>query len=195
MVDSLFESNTQVSFQPGATPYQGDRRYLSFTSLGLIYTIKTDDVSNVSVEFHDRSQRPFHFVDHHHFDCACLGESGAIFSNEMSGSNPSTLFFKPFDSWSTKDDWTIEFDMMESAKVLALTGKGPVVATDQNYLRFFSYSGIQNYIRCLNGPIVSMAGSRKLLFIVYQAGVVFHSKFSFLLTARRPMSRLYYYEC
>jgi len=106
----------QDSFQPGSTPMQGNRRYLAFTSQGIIYTIDNQTHSNVSVEFHDRSQRPFHFTDHNNYDRACLAESGALFSSEASGTNPSTIFFKPFDGWSSKADWSIQLGQDESAK-------------------------------------------------------------------------------
>ena len=108
--------NIQENFQPGSTPSQGNRRYLAFTTLGIIYTIDNQTHSNVSVEFHDHSQRPFHFTDHSNYDRACLGESGALFANEASGTNPSTVFFKPFDSWSSKADWTAQLSPEESVK-------------------------------------------------------------------------------
>ena len=106
----------QESFQPGSTPMQGNRRYLAFTDQGIIYTIDSHTHSNVSVEFHDRSQRPFHFQDHNNYDRACLAESGALFSSEATETNPSTVFFKPFDGWSSKSDWSIQLGQEESAK-------------------------------------------------------------------------------
>ena len=51
-----------------------------------------------------------------------------------------------------------------------MTGKGPVAATDMHYLRFFTFSGVQSYMKCLSGPIISMAGSQKYLFVVYLQG-------------------------
>lgn len=169
-------ADIQECIQPGSTPMQGNRRYLAFTTLGIIYTIDNDTHSSVSVEFHDRSQRPFHFTDHNNFDRACLGESGALFANEATGSHPSTVFFKPFDSWSSKADWTVQLSEAESVKALAITGNGAVVATDQHMLRFFSFSGIQTSIRCLGGPIVGMVGTEKHLFVVFKQGASYHSK-------------------
>ena len=95
---------------------QGHRRYLAYTTQGLIYTIDNQTHSSVSIEFHDHSQRPFHFMDHHNFDKACLGEYGAVFANESSGVNPSTIYFRPFDSWSSKVDWTVQLKSTESVK-------------------------------------------------------------------------------
>ena len=108
--------NLQEPFQPGATPIHGNRRYLAFNTLGIIYTIDDQTHSNVSIEFHDRSQRPFHFTDHNNYDRACLADSGALFSNEATEINPSSIFFKPFDGWSSKADWSIQLGQEESAK-------------------------------------------------------------------------------
>ena len=153
----------------------GNKKYLAFNSQGIIYSLDQSTHSNVSVEFHDKSIRPIHFTDPNNFDKACLGTSGALFSSEVSGIHPSTIFFKPLDGWASKGDWSIQMGVNESAKALALTGQGAVVATDQHLLRFFSFSGIQTFIKSLNGPIVGMAGSQKHLLVIYNAGAVFHS--------------------
>ena len=58
-----------------------------------------------------------------------------------------------------------------------LTAKGAVVATDKLYLRFISLSGVQTGVRCLPGPVVTMAASGELLFVVYHAGGVYHGEF------------------
>ena len=58
--------------------------------------------------------------------------------------------------------------------VVAITGKGPVVATDLKMLRFFSFTGRQIFIESVPGPIVSIVGSNDYLFLVYHQGAVFH---------------------
>ena len=60
-------------------------------------------------------------------------------------------------------------------KGLAVTGKGPVIATDLNFLRFFSFSGVQTFVKCLNGPIITMVGSTQHLFVVYESGAPYNS--------------------
>ncbi|KAI9017336.1 WD40-repeat-containing domain protein [Gaertneriomyces semiglobifer] len=166
--------DVQSSFQPGATPMDGDRAYLAFNMVGVIYTIDAHTHHNVNVEFHDRSQRPVHFTDYHKYRLACLGESGACFASESTTGNPSTLYYKPFDTWATNADWTVTFGDSEGVKCLAATTKGPVVATDQGNLRFFSYSGLQTMITSLPGPAVTMAANGNLLMVVYHAGGTFH---------------------
>ncbi|TPX59126.1 hypothetical protein SpCBS45565_g07825 [Spizellomyces sp. 'palustris'] len=166
----------QEAFQPGATPLQADRKYLAFNMVGVIYTIDLHTHHNMNVEFHDRSIRPFHFTDYHNYSMACLGESGACFASEASSGNPSTLFYRPFDTWATKADWTMHFRETESVKAIAITSSGPVAATSQRYLRFFSYSGLQTFVMSLPGPVVTMTGKGDWLLIIYHAGGVYHGE-------------------
>ena len=65
---------------------------------------------------------------------------------------------------------------MDANLAIALTDHGAIVATDSNYLRFFSNSGIQTGIKCLDGPIVTMSGFGDFLFVVYHAGTPFISE-------------------
>ncbi|KAJ3043528.1 hypothetical protein HDV00_004918 [Rhizophlyctis rosea] len=169
-----YDGDIQDPFQPGATPMKNGRRYLAFNMIGVIYTIDAHTHSNVNVEFHDRSQRPFHFTDHYNYTMASLGVTGALFACEANGGNASTLFYRPFDSWATKSDWTVQFGASENIKAITLTAKGPVVATDQLYLRFFSVSGIQTSVVCLPGPVVSLATHANMLFVVHHAGGAYH---------------------
>lgn len=61
-------------------------------------------------------------------------------------------------------------------KVVATTGSGPVCATDRNFVRFFSYSGMQTFVITAESAPMSMAGSRNYLFLI------FHGIFSFLIS-------------
>ncbi|KAJ3291183.1 hypothetical protein HK104_006291 [Borealophlyctis nickersoniae] len=174
----IYDADIQDPFQPGATPMKNNRRYLdrvlAFNMTGVIYTIDAHTHSNVNVEFHDRTQRPIRFTDHYNYSMASLGQSGAAFACESSGGNPSAVFYRPFDNWATKADWTLRLNMGENVKALALSSSRLVAATDQRYLRYFSLSGIQLSIERLPGPIVTMAAQGDLLMIVYHAGGVYH---------------------
>ncbi|KAJ3091672.1 hypothetical protein HK102_013860 [Quaeritorhiza haematococci] len=166
----------QSAFQPGATPQKGNRRTLAFNLLGYIYTIEQPTHSTVHVEFHDKSQRAVHFTDHYNYSLACLGEHGALFACESTHNSPSTIHFRPFDTWASKNDWLIQLNPGENAKAVALTSRGAVVATDQRFLRFFSHGGVQNGIRCLSGPIVAMTAWGDLLMVVQHGGGTYHGE-------------------
>lgn len=166
----------QKAFQPGSTPSTNSRRYLAFNLLGTICSADSETHSTIDVSFHDKSRRAFHFTDHYNYSIAVLGEFGAAFACESAASTPSTIYFRPSDSVMNSGDWTIQLNGTESAKSIAVTKWGVVVATDLNYLRFYSYGGLQTKIRCLPGPVVSMAGSDRFLFVVYHSGSVLHGE-------------------
>ncbi|KAI9101254.1 hypothetical protein DFS34DRAFT_463766 [Phlyctochytrium arcticum] len=167
--------DSQEAFQSGSTPMLMDRRYLAFNLSGVIYTVDAQTHHNVNVEFHDRSIRPFHFTDYHNYSMAALGEIGACFASVASAETPSTIFYRPFDTWASNASWTVKLKEDETVKALAITNAGPVAATDQRYLRFFSFSGLQTNIVSIPGPIVTMSSNGDLLLVAYHAGGVFQN--------------------
>ncbi|KAJ3009589.1 hypothetical protein HKX48_007857 [Thoreauomyces humboldtii] len=166
--------DAQDAFQPGSTTMVKSRRYLAFNMIGVIYTIDANTHHNVNVEYHDRGMRPFHFSDYHGYSMASLSSHGACFATESTAGNPSNIFYRPSDTWAANADWKVQLDEGESVKALAITSKGPVVATSARYLRFFSYSGLQTFILSLPGRVVSMAATGDWLLIVYHTGGVYH---------------------
>nr|KAJ3421051.1 hypothetical protein HK105_004639 [Polyrhizophydium stewartii] len=165
----------QPAFQPGSTPERGNKRYLTFNLVGQVSSISGGDATaTINVDYHDKSMRPFHFADHYLYTMAALNESGAAFASAACSTTPSTVFFRPSDSWATKGQWTIQLGADESATAVALTRTAIVVATDMHYLRLFSYGGVQTQLRSVPGPVLSMAGQGNMLFVVYHDGGVFH---------------------
>lgn len=77
-------------FQPGSTPWRGNRRYLgkfvivyfgrvlanetvALNLVGFVWTVDQDTHNTVTVEFYDRERyRDFHFTDPYLYDKACL---------------------------------------------------------------------------------------------------------------------------
>jgi hypothetical protein len=127
----------------------------------------------INVEFHDAALRPFHFTEQYEYNLAALGTSGIILGCESQTAIPSTIYYRPFDAWHAKNSWMIQLPDNESCLALAIGSCYCCVATDQQYLRFFTPSGVQTTIRSLPGPVVSIAGDDKLLFVVYHSAGVF----------------------
>ncbi|KAK5671747.1 DNA polymerase alpha accessory factor Mcl1 [Batrachochytrium dendrobatidis] len=174
ILGSTFSNEIQAAFQSGSTAELNSKRYLAFNLIGVVSSLKSDVHWTVNVEFHDKSQRPFHFTDHYGYTMSALNESGAVFACQATSSTPSTIFFRPLDNWPSKDEWTVQLAIKESALAVALTKMGIVVATDLGYLRYFSYGGSQIGIQSLAGPILTMAGHAKYLFIAYHSSGAFH---------------------
>ncbi|KAJ3223868.1 hypothetical protein HK099_000588 [Clydaea vesicula] len=98
-----------------------------------------------------------------------LGKSGIIFACQSSSTHPSTIFFRPIENWSSQNEWMIQFgtDSKEEPTGVALTKTYIVVSTSMNYLRFFSFGGLQLGLLCLQGSAVSMVGCDDYLLVVY----------------------------
>jgi len=75
---------------------------------------------SVDIEFHDKTlHRPVHFTDHYGFSMAALGDRAAVFaSHEQKNKAPSTIFFRPFESWASNGEWTMSFFEGEDARGL-----------------------------------------------------------------------------
>ena len=135
--DTYDEGDIQDAFQPGSTPVKNGRRYLgkspyhpfphlpshlphtlAFNMHGIIYTIDAQTHHNVNVEFHDRSIRPFHFTDHYNFTMGSLGNQGALFACEEVGGVESRVYYRPFDGWAGKGEWSVGFSGGEVVKGL-----------------------------------------------------------------------------
>ena len=145
--------------------------------IGVIYTTTHTDYSTITIEFHDKStQRPIHFTDHHNYSLACLGSRGALFASISNDSEPSTLYYKTFDSWSSNSDWNLSLSDGENVKCMALLKDNIMVATDQKYLRYLTFSGLQVGLKCLPGPVVTCSGWESWGFLVYHLGAVAHGE-------------------
>ena len=112
-----FEPQAHDPFQPGGTPWMGDRKYLACNLLGLVWTVDHNTSSEsvgarphrtVTVEFYDRSfQRDFKFTDPFGYGLACLGEKGCLFaSKSFEKANPAQIYFRPHEHWTAeRPDW------------------------------------------------------------------------------------------
>ncbi|KAG2171323.1 hypothetical protein INT43_002945 [Umbelopsis isabellina] len=125
-------------FQSGSTPFkdikssglpeEGERRYLAFNMMGVIYTIFQGTHSVVNVEFHNKSQnRNFHFQDYFNYSMAALGRKGAVFAVESSKveqaeqarnsdgedeaqpttTNPSRIYYRPLGGLADNSEWSM----------------------------------------------------------------------------------------
>lgn len=162
---------SQPPFQPSSSPLGLQRRYLVWNSVGVIVSRQEVSHSAIQIDFHDTNlHRPVRFLDRYNYVAAALSSTGALFASARSDQGSSTIFYKPFETWGNKSDWLFQLEGDESVVCCAVGKKWAAVSTDQNYLRVFSYSGLQTGIRCLPGPVVTMVGEGDSLAVVYSAG-------------------------
>jgi chromosome transmission fidelity protein 4 len=180
-----WEPQYHHSFQPGSTPWRGDRKYLCLNLIGFVWTVDQDTHYTVTVEFYDHEfYRDFHFTDTFLYDKACLNESGTLFSSKANDMNPATIFYRPHETWTTRVDWRTQLPKGEDVTAISLSESFITVTTSANYVRIYTLFGIpyrvcrqkssptvtcaswRDYVLTLgNGP-VGADGNTKLLYTI-----------------------------
>lgn len=147
-------------FQPGSTPWRGNRKYLCLNLVGFVWTIDQGSHHTVTVEFYDHDlHRDFHFTDTFRYDKACLNHHGALFSNEPADEDGkdgvATVFYRPHETWTQRSDWRTQLPRGERVVAISLSESFVTVATDR-YIRIFTLFGIPYRVyRPKNAPVVT----------------------------------------
>jgi len=155
-------------FQPGSTPWRGNRRYLCLNLTGFIWTVDQDTHHTVTVEFYDRAaHRDFHFTDPFLYDRACLGEYGAAFSCPSSDQHESMIYYRPHETWTTRTDWRTALPKGEEVTSLSLSSNYVVVTTSAGYVRVYTLFGVPFRIyRAKSSPAVTCASWRDYVLTI-----------------------------
>ena len=154
-----WEPSIHEAFQPGSTPWRGNRKYLCLNMVGFVWTVDQDTHNTVTVEFYDReAHRDFHFTDPFLYDKACLTDKGTLFSSPSSDQNHSTIFYRPHETWTNRADWRTELPKGEDVVSMALSDNFVVVTTTANYVRVYTLFGTPFKIyRQKSSPTVTCA--------------------------------------
>ncbi|KAE8539030.1 hypothetical protein D1P53_005400 [Cryptococcus gattii VGV] len=172
-------TKAQAPFTPGSTSFRNKKRYLAFNMIGVVDVTDQETHNVVNVEFHDKSaRRGYHFQDHNKYTLASLGEQGIVYACPAEGDQPSLVYYRPYDSWTSQSDWTL--NLLPGENIVCLAAGGPanpetgmgsvVVATSKGWLRFLSASGIQKYMWRLGEEVVSMAAGVDRVLIAHREG-------------------------
>lgn len=169
----LFDVSQQASFQPGSTdPVQG-RRYLAYNALGCIILRSEADHNIVEVSFHDTSlhrKRIPLLNDFYGFSIGSLGLAGALYASPSSEHAPSTVVFRPFDSWATNSEWTFGLPKTEEAVGVAVGDRFCIVGNNRRMIRIFSLSGLQVTVMSIPGDLVCTFAEGDIFGVVYHSG-------------------------
>ncbi|KAI1266341.1 minichromosome loss protein [Xylariaceae sp. FL1019] len=156
------------AFQPGSTPWRGNRKYLCLNLIGFIWTVDQDGHHTVTVEFYDHEfQRDFHFTDTFLYDKACLTENGAVFSCPPNEDQPATIFYRPHETWTHRTDWRTELPKGEAVLAISLSKSFVTVITTANYVRVYTLFGIPYRVyRPKSSPMVTCASWRDYVMTI-----------------------------
>ena len=139
---TVWQPRIHAPFQPGATPWRGNRKYLCLNLTGFVWTVDQDTHNTVTVEFYDREMhRDFHFTDPFLYDKACLNENGALFSCPPHAGQPAMVFYRPHETWTNRMDWRTQLPAGEDVTAIALSQNYIVVTTTANYVRVYTLFG------------------------------------------------------
>lgn len=165
-------------FQPSATPWRANRRYLCLNMVGFVWTVDQDSHHTVTIEFHDREAfRDAHFTDALRHDKACLAEHGTLFacppaggdsSSSTEGEHPAMLYYRPHDALASRTtDWRMRLPAGETAVSIALSDSYAVACTSAGYVRVYTLSGMPVRVyRQKHGPVVTCASAGDRVLIV-----------------------------
>jgi chromosome transmission fidelity protein 4 len=170
---STWEPEIHEPFQPGSTPWRGNRRYLCLNLVGVVWTVDQDTHNTVTVEFYDREfARDFHFTDAFRYDKACLNEHGTLFSCPPLPNEPAQIFYRPHQTWTARTEWRTQLPPGESVTAIALSESYIVALTSANYVRVYTLFGTPFRIyRSKSHPTVTCAAWRDYVLTIGNGAV------------------------
>ncbi|CAK1360876.1 Minichromosome loss protein 1 [Cercospora beticola] len=156
------------SFQPGSTPWKGNRRYLCLNLTGFVWTVDQETHHTVTVEFYDREEhRDFHFTDPYRYDKACLNEKGSLFSCPPARDHPAVVYYRPHETWTARVDWRTQLPPGEEVTSLSLSDTCVVATTSAGLVRVYSLFGLPMKVyRQKSTPAVTCASWRDYVMTV-----------------------------
>ncbi|KAF2229900.1 WD40 repeat-like protein [Viridothelium virens] len=183
--DDVWQPQVHPPFQPGSTPWRGNRKYLCLNLTGFVWTVDQDSHHTVTVEFYDREfHRDFHFTDPFLYDKACLNDNGTLFSCPSSDRHPAMLYYRPHETWTARTDWRTELPKNENVIAMSLSDSYIVVTTATNYVRVYTLFGTpirvyrqksspaltctswRDYVLTVGNGSVSSDGTTRLLYTI-----------------------------
>ncbi|KAI8963362.1 WD40 repeat-like protein [Daldinia sp. FL1419] len=162
------EPEYHEAFQPGSTPWRGNRKYLCLNLIGFVWTIDQDGHNTVTVEFYDHEfHRDFHFTDTFLYDKACLTENGTLFSCPPKDDTPATIFYRPHETWTNRTDWRTQLPKGEAVLAMSLSDSFVTVTTTANYVRVYTLFGIPYKVyRPKSTPMVTCTSWRDYVMTI-----------------------------
>ena len=161
----------QEVVQPSSTPPTNGRRFLLWNLTGMVLSRDEQTYSAIEVDFNNTEQhRTMRLTDHYNFTMAALDSAAVMFASKANNGNPSTVVYRPLNSWAPNSEWQVQLDKGEDTLAVALGHKFAAVATSARYLRIYSHTGAQRALLCYHAPLVALVASGGLLGLVQHAG-------------------------
>jgi chromosome transmission fidelity protein 4 len=159
---AVWSPRVHEPFQPGSTPWQGDRRYLCLNLIGHVWTVDHETHHTVTVTFHDTQfQRQFHFTDTFKYDKAVLSAHGSLFASPRTDLGAATLYYRPHETWTERSDFRAVLPEGEEITSIALSDRFITCTTSKGYMRVYTlYLTPYRITRLKSRPAVTCAAWR-----------------------------------
>lgn len=201
--ESILVPEDLKPYSPGSTPWSysdagttaTSRRYLSMSSIGYTWAVKTDSndsnfgQQSITISFFDRTNnKDYHFIDYYLYDLCSVNEKGAVFANsgyKLSDKNKGQLFYRHHSSVTDSWDRTIPLLKGEHITSVSLTNSTDssdgsssiiVLGTNFGYVRFFNLYGVCIKLIKTTPVVTLISSSSSTLFLVNQ---VSHNVYSY----------------
>lgn len=166
---AAFEPEIHQPFQPGSTPWRGNRRLLCCSLVGYVSTISQEGTHyTIEIKFYDEySHHSFKFDDVFGYDKAALTEHGVLFSCQPNKGAPAMIYYRPHETWTARTHWRTNLPAGESVTSIALSDSYVVATTNTNYVRIYSLFGLPIRVyRQKASPAVACAAWRDYILTV-----------------------------
>ncbi|KFO89811.1 WD repeat and HMG-box DNA-binding protein 1 [Buceros rhinoceros silvestris] len=172
--DGPMPTPRQKPFQSGSTPAHLMHRFMVWNSVGIIRCYNDEQDNAIDVEFHDTSvHHATHLQNSLNHAMADLSAEAILLACESTDELASKLHCIHFSSWDANKEWTVDMPKDEDIEAICLGQGWAACATSALLVRVFTVGGVQKEIFSLPGPVVSMAGHREQLMVIYHRGTGF----------------------
>ena len=183
----LIGARPQIPIMPGRALEPEDPSYklLCWNFIGSVAIREEMGLNCIEIEFADKTFHKNLITDDDiKAEMATLSHNGALIASRGEEVDLdqyeddtddmkyiSQIKFIPFTSWNSIKTWSFDLPKGENADCVAVGTTWCAVATDANYIRFFSLEGSQTFIMSNSNPVVAMVAYENLLCVISHSGL------------------------
>ncbi|GMH33150.1 hypothetical protein BSKO_00984 [Bryopsis sp. KO-2023] len=162
----------QKPVRPGATkpPIGNKAFYICYNQLGIIVLRNMGDhnIVEVTVNHPDLSRaRVPRMHDFKGYTVGSIGHAGAVFASPSKGKTSGSIDFKPFNSWASTGEWSVDLEGREEAVCVAAGSSFVAAVTNTWRLGIFGVGGTRQRVWSLEGAPVALCAHKDLLAVVW----------------------------
>ena len=174
----------QAPFNVGSTSINGSRNYIAWNLKGKLILVKTVQFDHVEISFSLEGLQPTSIANKFKFSLGDINWNGVLLASrgeydidsyedeteDQEQKKHAKLFYV---GAKNNHSWTVSLkDPKEHILAVALSSYFSACATDKNFLRFFSPSGVETFVLGVS-QVVTLCAYENLLAIFYHGSLPF----------------------